>query len=94
MEWAIRAGGPQTFLTGRRLESLLPLICPTGVKDPRDKVLALLGIAHDDQKRIRFPDYCWPASNLYIAIAKYCLESEDDPDPSFLSHVQESNPAH
>lgn len=41
-----------------------------------------------------FPDYNHLVANLYIAIAKYWLESEEALDLSFLSHVQAAYPKH
>lgn len=35
------------FMEERKIKNLLPLLRPTACQDPRDKVLALLGIAHD-----------------------------------------------
>jgi hypothetical protein len=92
--WAIKNNGQELFWKSRRLKSLLPLLRPTACADPRDKVLALLGVGHDNNKYIVFPDYRWPVANLYVAIVKYWLESERTPDLSFLSHVQLSNPEH
>jgi hypothetical protein len=73
---------------------MLPTLRPTACLDPKDKVLALLGAAHDDQKNITFPTYALPVANLCITVVKYWLESEEVPDLSFLSHVQVSNPEH
>lgn len=83
-----------TFHDQRRLKRLLPLLRPTACKDPRDKVFALLGISHDDNRWIEYPDYKWPIVNLYTSIVSYWVWGVEKMDISFLNHVQDSNPEH
>jgi hypothetical protein len=66
-------GALENVLAQMLLESLLPQIRPTGATDPRDKVLALLGIAHDNGRRFHFPGYKSPARDLYTAVVRYWL---------------------
>ena len=82
------------FMDRRKLKKLLPLLRPTACKDPRDKVLALLGIAHDDLRKIEFPTYEYPVMNLYTSVVSYWVWGREKLDISFLNHVQDSNPAH
>ncbi|KAE9381906.1 hypothetical protein N431DRAFT_491194 [Stipitochalara longipes BDJ] len=82
------------FHNERKIKRLLPLLRPTACKDPRDKVLALLGIAHDDYRWIVFPDYKWPVVNIYTCIVSYWIQEVGKMDISFLNHVQDSNPEH
>ncbi|PMD31301.1 hypothetical protein L207DRAFT_519556 [Hyaloscypha variabilis F] len=80
------------FYRERRLKRLLPLLRSTTCKDPRDKVLALLGIGHDDSRWIVFPNYKWPVVNLYTCIVSYWIRDRKRMDISFLNHVQNSHP--
>lgn len=85
----------ENVLAQMRLESLLPEIRPTGATDPRDKVLALLGIAHDSGRRFPFPGYMSPVGDLYTAVVRFWLNRPGaTPDISFLSQVHESNAEH
>jgi hypothetical protein len=88
-------GALENVLAQMRLESLLLEIRPTGATDPRDKVLALLGIAHDNGRHFPFPGYTSPVRDLYTAAMRYWLNRAGfTADISFLSPVQESNPEH
>jgi len=78
----------------RKIKRLLPLLRSTTCKEPHDKVLALLGIAHDDYRWIVFPDYKLPVVNLYACIVSYWIQEQGRMDISFLNHVQDSNPEH
>ncbi|KAH6680846.1 heterokaryon incompatibility protein-domain-containing protein [Halenospora varia] len=82
------------FLEKRKIKRLLPLLRPTACKDPRDKVLALLGISHDDNRWIEYPNYKWPVVNLYTSIVSYWVWGIGKMDISFLNHIQDSNPEH
>jgi hypothetical protein len=82
------------FHEQRKIKRLLPLLRPTACKDPRDKVLAILGISHDDNRWIEYPDYKWPVVNLYTCIVSYWVWGVGKMDISFLNHVQDSNPEH
>ncbi|KAH8600221.1 heterokaryon incompatibility protein-domain-containing protein [Bisporella sp. PMI_857] len=82
------------FLEQRKIKRLLPLLRSTACKDPRDKVLAILGISHDDNRWIVFPDYEWDVVNLYTSIVSYWIWGVGKMDISFLNHIQDSNPKH
>lgn len=87
----LHSGG---FLEQRKIKRLLPLLRPTTCKDPRDKVLAVLGISHDDNRWIVYPGYQWPVVNLYTSIVSYWVWGIGKMDISFLNHIQDSNLEH
>ena len=63
----------------KSLLNLLILSRSNAVTDPRDKVYGLLGLAEDDVAKSIKPDYSPnnSATNLYIQIAKTCIQNGD-----------------
>lgn len=57
---------------------LLARTLPFRCTDPRDHVIALLGIAADGRFHGDFIDYDIPAEELYLRVARACLKSSQD----------------
>ncbi|TPX18942.1 uncharacterized protein E0L32_011335 [Thyridium curvatum] len=61
-----------------RLKRLLPELRSAGATEPKDKVLALTGFAHDDGRKIELPNLPHQVSLLYLTVVKYWMTTPDD----------------
>jgi hypothetical protein len=52
------------FFAQRRVKVMLSELRPAASTNPRDKVLALIGLSHDELRRIEFPAYQNTVSQL------------------------------
>lgn len=61
-----------------RLKQVLPALRCNEATEPKDKVLGVIGFAHDDGRRIELPNQRDQVPLLYLTVAKYWMTTAED----------------